>query len=77
LWEVNQHPQFVGPHEATALLGEVGAKIVKQDDKPRDMENIAHKNALPVEGDDCGAPAQDRNEGIVLHAYLEIRYQLV
>jgi hypothetical protein len=77
LWEVNLHPRFVDPNEATASLGEVGAKTVKRDDKPRNMENIAHKNALPVEGDDRGAPAKYRNEGIVPHAYLEIRYQLV
>ncbi len=71
--KVHQHAGFIGPIEAAAALGEMGAEAVEGHHKTGDVEGIADKDALTIKGDDGGPTAQDWDESIIAHPNLKIK----
>jgi hypothetical protein len=67
--KVDMHTCVMAAYEPTPRLMQVCPKTVEGDTKSRDVEDIANKETLPVEGDGCGAVAKDWGVRVVPHLH--------
>jgi hypothetical protein len=76
-WETNKHTSLIRAIESATMLSEMCAQTVEWHNKPRDVEGVPDENTLTIEGDNSHPATQDRDEGVIAHAYLKIGDGLV